>query len=92
MLAESLRERISAGVYDYQNHQLKITLTFGVSIFSRRMQVEQCLKMADEALYEGKRQGKNCVAASHRVFGQKPNPTTVTSSCLSFSPLCSLKV
>ncbi|MDM8550918.1 diguanylate cyclase [Desulfobacterales bacterium HSG2] len=65
ILAESLREKISCNYYKYDNHNLRITMTFGVSSFSECvMNIEQCIKMADEALYEGKKRGKNCVVLS----------------------------
>ena len=36
-------------------------MTFGVSVYDRPMDIDYCIKMADEALYIGKKQGKNCV-------------------------------
>lgn len=62
ILAESLRKNISDYNYKYKNNNLRITMTFGVSIFdSLSMDIEQCIKIADKALYRGKDQGKNCV-------------------------------
>ena len=64
ILAESLRETVSSNCYEYDEHKLEITMTFGVSSFSQVENIEQCIKMADSALYKGKSLGKNCVVLS----------------------------
>ncbi len=64
ILAESLRETVSSNCYEYDEHKLEITMTFGVSSFSQIENIEQCIKMADSALYKGKSLGKNCVVLS----------------------------
>ena len=63
-LAESLRAEIADSDYHYKNNSFKITMTFGVSSFSQAEDIEQCIKMADNALYTGKRLGKNRVILS----------------------------
>ncbi len=63
-LAESLRAEIADSDYHYKNNAFKITMTFGVSSFSQAEDIEQCIKMADNALYTGKRLGKNRVILS----------------------------
>ncbi len=64
ILAESLKETVSSNCYEYDEHKLEITMTFGVSSFSQIENIEQCIKMADSALYKGKSLGKNCVVLS----------------------------
>jgi len=64
ILAESLKETVSSNCYEYDEHKLEITMTFGVSSFSQVENIEQCIKMADSALYKGKSLGKNCVVLS----------------------------
>ena len=56
--AERIRERVAAEIFNYQDVKLTITLTLGVSHFNGGS-LEACLKDADEALYYGKRHGKN---------------------------------
>ena len=60
-LAEKIRKDIEGTSYVFNNIKLKLTMTFGVSVYDRPMDIDYCIKMADEALYIGKKQGKNCV-------------------------------
>lgn len=58
-VAEKLRDIISGNEIDYKGKIIKITATFGVAQFAGDL--ENCLKKADEALYEGKSLGRNRV-------------------------------
>ena len=60
-LADKLRKDIEATSYVFNEIKLELTMTFGVSVYDRPMNIDKCIKMADEALYKGKEQGKNCV-------------------------------
>ncbi|MDA3814611.1 MAG: GGDEF domain-containing protein, partial [Candidatus Cloacimonetes bacterium] len=60
-LADKIRKDIEATSYVFSEKKLELTMTFGVSVYDRPMDIDQCIKMADEALYRGKKQGKNCV-------------------------------
>ncbi|RLC55857.1 MAG: hypothetical protein DRH89_06840 [Candidatus Cloacimonadota bacterium] len=60
-LADKIRKDIEGTSYVFNNIKLKLTMTFGVSVYDRPMDIDYCIKMADEALYIGKKQGKNCV-------------------------------
>ena len=60
-LADKIRKDIEATSYVFSDIKLKLTMTFGVSVYDRPMDIDLCIKMADEALYRGKKQGKNCV-------------------------------
>lgn len=60
-LAEKIRTDIESTSYVFNDVKLSLTMTFGVSIYDRPMDIDKCIKMADEALYKGKNQGKNCV-------------------------------
>jgi diguanylate cyclase (GGDEF)-like protein len=60
-VAESIRKRIAGETFSYKEHQLSITITFGVCEYNSVMDVDTCVKRADEALYAGKHKGKNCV-------------------------------
>ena len=59
--AEGIRKRIAAEIFSFKGHQLSITVTFGVSEFENNMDADTCIKRADDALYSGKRIGKNRV-------------------------------
>jgi diguanylate cyclase (GGDEF)-like protein len=62
--AEGIRKKIAAEPFVYNGNQLFVTITFGVSEFNDTMDIDTCIKKADEALYVGKRKGKNCVVSS----------------------------
>lgn len=63
-LAEKIRKDIETTSYVFGEDRITLTMTFGVSVYNRPMDIDYCIKMADEALYKGKRQGKNCVIMS----------------------------
>jgi len=75
-LAEKIRKDIETTTYNYSDSKISLTMTFGVSMYDRLMDIDHCVKMADEALYRGKRQGKNCVVMS------KPRDKAIFSSVL----------
>ena len=60
-IAEKIRKAISEQTYRFENLELSITMTFGVSIYDGSSDIDSCIKTADEALYIGKQKGKNCV-------------------------------
>ena len=63
-LAEKIRKDIEYTTYVFGESKIGLTMTFGVSVHDRLMDIDHCIKMADEALYRGKKQGKNCVVMS----------------------------
>jgi diguanylate cyclase len=66
-IADLLRECISQHVFLYQGLQLCITITFGVAVFNAPGEsLTRCISRADNALYEGKQRGKNCVVLATR--------------------------
>jgi diguanylate cyclase len=66
-IADLLRECVYRHAFLYQGLQLCITLTFGVAVFNTPgEEVTRCISRADNALYEGKHSGKNCVILATR--------------------------
>jgi diguanylate cyclase (GGDEF)-like protein len=65
IVAEGIRKRIVGETFSFEEHQLSITITFGVCVYNGVMDVDTCIKRADEALYSGKHQGKNCVVLAN---------------------------
>jgi len=61
IVAEGICKRIAGETFSFKGHRLSITITFGVCIYNGVMDIDTCIKRADEALYNGKHQGKNCV-------------------------------
>ncbi len=64
-VAEGIRKRIETENFSYKGHRLSITITCGVCVYNRGMDIDTCVKGADEALYSGKHQGKNRVALAN---------------------------
>jgi len=59
-IAERIRETISTLPFKMNNLKFSVTMTFGVSAFDPAMSIDQCIVQADQAMYKGKRSGKNC--------------------------------
>ena len=59
--AERMREKIAAVRIQMGDIETGITMTFGISTFSGAMDATHCIHQADQAMFQGKRQGKNCI-------------------------------
>ena len=60
-VAEKLRKTIQNHEFLYHEHQLHVTLSFGISAYEDMMTIDTCIKQADDNLYLAKRQGRNRV-------------------------------
>lgn len=63
-VAERIRKKVENAGFQYQGKELAVTMTFGLSVYQDTdEQIDTCVRRADAALDEGKRQGKNRVVA-----------------------------
>ena len=63
VVSEKLREKIEHTQFHYNRQILYITMTFGVSVFDEYdIELDNCIKRADQALYQAKLKGRNRVA------------------------------
>ena len=61
-LAELLRDQLEAHIVDFKGHQLSVTASFGITVLDETIpSAGDLVRTADEALYEAKAQGRNCV-------------------------------
>ena len=58
---EVLRLQIEKYNFQYKDHTLKITVTFGLEEYSQIIGIESTISKADQKLYEGKKNGRNQV-------------------------------
>ena len=64
-LADNLRESIKNCSFHYQGEDVSVTVSCGISNFTRGDTIDQVFERADKALYTAKDQGRNrCVSSS----------------------------
>ncbi len=61
IVAEKIRAKISNTIFIYREIKIPVTITLGVSVCEPGSGVGNCLRKADQALYNGKISGKNRV-------------------------------
>lgn len=61
VVAEKLRSGIEALEIFYKEEKIIVTMTFGVAAFNQKDSMDSTIKRADDALYMGKKKGKNCI-------------------------------
>lgn len=64
---EKLRTNVSNNPILTNNASIKITITLGVAASNYAETINDIIKLADNALYEGKRGTKNCIILSHEI-------------------------
>lgn len=60
-VAEKLRRTIESSTWKCDEQMTHVTATFGVACCDADISPQECLRRADQALYEGKNSGRNCV-------------------------------
>ena len=68
ILAEKLRTKIQESLFDCATGQIKVTLTFGISVFMGNEALDKLISKSDGALYEGKQNGRNRVVLSQSAI------------------------
>lgn len=60
-VAEKFRRTLSACLINWENTVIPVTISLGVTEYSRGLSIAECVKQADDAMYHAKRKGKNRV-------------------------------
>jgi diguanylate cyclase (GGDEF)-like protein len=60
LASERIRKEIMNMECKTDNKRLKITITFGITEYDLDLSIEENINRADKALYQGKKQGRNC--------------------------------
>lgn len=63
-VAEKIRAIIEARPFTFEGTRIAVTSSFGVAAFERGMTDEALIKLADDRLYQAKREGRNQVVAA----------------------------
>jgi diguanylate cyclase (GGDEF)-like protein len=58
---DKLRKALEEKTFEYEDKELAIRVTFGISCFAEKADLETIIDQADLALYQGKDAGRNCV-------------------------------
>lgn len=58
-LAERIRKTIEEGIFNFENYNIKVTLSIGITSASKSDSLFSLIERADEALYEAKKKGRN---------------------------------
>ena len=59
VLAEKIRKAVEESTMKYGENEIKLTVTCGITAYSKPGPVNDCIRAADMALYRGKNRGKN---------------------------------
>ena len=69
-IAERMRKRVESEPFRFEGHLISTTLSVGVAGFPQDgAEPTEVLRMADAALYEAKRSGRNRVQSSEKISG-----------------------
>jgi diguanylate cyclase (GGDEF)-like protein len=63
-VAEKIRSTIESQSNDCSEIPVSITTTLGISVYDDKSSIEECINRADNALYQGKEQGRNQVVVA----------------------------
>lgn len=60
-MAEQIHRALSEKTFSIREHHISVTMTMGVSEYHLSQSVDDCIRIADQTMYQGKQSGKNRV-------------------------------
>jgi len=63
IIAEKLRYSLATHAFYFDQLELRVTASFGVSQHTDATSLDDSIRMADAAMYDAKRQGRNCIVS-----------------------------
>lgn len=57
--SEKIRQKIAETKIHFKGKNIPVSMTFGVSTYSKTSNIDDCIAKADKALYQGKKSGRN---------------------------------
>jgi diguanylate cyclase (GGDEF)-like protein len=64
VLAERIQKNVQLSVWSYHQMPISVGLTLGIATFDGETDLDVVVKKADRALYDGKKNGKNCTVVA----------------------------
>ncbi|TDR22628.1 ligand-binding sensor domain-containing protein [Marinicella litoralis] len=64
-MIDRIREAVEGTEFKYGENIISVTLTFGICQSEKGMSLNDCIKKADEAMYQGKSGGRNTIRIAH---------------------------
>jgi len=61
VLAEKIRVKVKSKEFNFLGKKIHVSITMGLSIYKENKTIDETINQADQALYMGKKLGKNCV-------------------------------
>jgi diguanylate cyclase (GGDEF)-like protein len=65
LAAEKVREAVEQYLHQSNDVHVSVTVTIGLSMYDGTSSMEECIRQADAAMYEGKNQGRNQVVVAN---------------------------
>ena len=66
-IVADIHNEIENTIIEYENYQIKVTMTFGIAQGDTSMKSEEIIKEADDKLYEGKQGGRNTIVVANSI-------------------------
>ncbi|QJR82709.1 diguanylate cyclase [Alteromonas pelagimontana] len=65
LLADKVRSALEGTFINIQGNDIQVTASFGVCEINKEITLDRALRQADKALYQAKKEGRNCVVAAN---------------------------